>query len=206
MQYTMIYLTFLIFSVFMTTSRSSTIQTMVGQSVLLSCPMSETFHNRNCSLYQCEWTGPGDIHVSSKIQSASGSLRVKYNMTSCDCVLIIDNTNLDHAGVWSCAMENVTVVNRELSLQTLEQGENILNNNGSRKRQKIFYILFICLAVLAKVLLLSVIAFSIIMSCCPSRSRSQSSSPQENNQRSPRRMWQEEKHSNRIFNTRICKI
>ena len=150
---------------------------------------------------------PGDIQVSSKTHPGSGSsLSVKYNLTTCDCVLIIEDANLDHAGVWSCAMANVTVANRELSLQTFEHEENINNNEGTRRRQKIFYILFICLAVLAKILLLSVIIFSIFMSCCPSRSRSQSSSSQETNQSSPRRLWQEEKHSNRIFNTRICKI
>ena len=201
----MIVLTFLIISMSLTVTRSSTIQTMVGQSVILSCPMSEAFHNRNCSLYLCAWTGPGDIYVSSNTKTRS--LNVKYNFTTCDCVLIIEDANLDHAGVWSCSMENITVVNRELSLQTLEHEENIINNSkGTGRRQKIFYILFICLAVLAKILLLSVIIFSIIMSCRPSRSRSQSSPHQETEQVPPKRLWQEEKHSNRIFNTRICKI
>ena len=40
-------------------------------------------------------------------------------------------------------------------------------------QKRVFYILFICLAVLAKVLLVTVIIFSIVISCRPqTRSRS----------------------------------
>ena len=66
-------------------------------------------------------------------------------------------------------------------------------------QKRTFYILFICLAVLAKVLLVTVIVFTIVMSCCPP------SCPGPGESQGGR-VWSEEKHADRVFNARICAI
>ena len=65
-------------------------------------------------------------------------------------------------------------------------------------QKRTFYILFICLAVLAKVLLVTVIIFSIVISCRPqTRSRSLGEAGG---------VWSGEMQTDRVFNARICAI
>ena len=65
-------------------------------------------------------------------------------------------------------------------------------------QKRTFYILFICLAVLAKVLLVTVIIFSIVISCRP---QTRSCSLGEAGAG-----WRGEMQTDRVFNARICAI
>ena len=65
-------------------------------------------------------------------------------------------------------------------------------------KKKAFYILFISLAVLAKVLLVTVIIFSIVISCRP-QTRSRSLGEVGG-------VWSGEMQTDRVFNARICAI
>ena len=69
--------------------------------------------------------------------------------------------------------------------------------------KRTFYILFICLAVLAKILLVTVIVFTIVMSCCPPSCSGPGESPRGGG---GGRVWHEDKRADRVFNARICAI
>ena len=55
----------------------------------------------------CEWIGPEAVRVSNAVQHVSNDLHVHFNMTTCECLLVIKTTRLVHAGMWSCAFENI---------------------------------------------------------------------------------------------------
>ena len=63
-------------------------------------------HIRFCFSRVCEWTGPEGVRVSNAVQHVSNDLHVHLNVSTCECLLVIGTTRLDHAGMWSCALEN----------------------------------------------------------------------------------------------------
>ena len=95
--------TLLLISLLLPLVSASTIQTSVGQSVRLSCPMADTASS--CETRECTWTGPGGLHVSAP---GHESLHVDYDRDTCECVLSIRVTSLSHAGVWRWASKHMS--------------------------------------------------------------------------------------------------
>ena len=78
----------------------------------------------------CSWDGPGNVHVSNT-DNVYTDLHVLFNTSTCQCHLVIVETVLHHAGVWSCRQENVTIGDSHLDLDTTVQPP-VDNNEDSQ--------------------------------------------------------------------------
>ena len=107
----------LLLSLFLPLVAASTIQTSVGQSVRLSCPMADTASS--CETRECTWSGPGGLHVSGPGHGGQ-SLHVEYDRDTCECVLSIRVTSLSHAGVWRWVNKHIS--EKRLTLQWSQNG------------------------------------------------------------------------------------
>ena len=61
--------------------------------------------------------------MSSEDGNIINGLHVQYNVSTCECYLIITETILEHAGVWSCKQRNVTIIDSHLDLGVPEVQE-----------------------------------------------------------------------------------
>ena len=65
--------------------------------------------------------------------SVSRGLHVEYDVSTCQCYLVITETILEHAGVWSCKQENVTIIDSHLDLGVPE-------SQGGQQNTKVLFI------------------------------------------------------------------
>ena len=87
----------------------------LGDSVVLHCPSSST--SSTCSS-TCSWTGPANVSCSTNHRGECDSgLEIKYNMSTCVCLLVIEAASDAHKGDWVClldqeeegAVENISI-------------------------------------------------------------------------------------------------
>ena len=103
--------------------RSVNIDSSVGQYLSLSCPSPAPPASCGSS---CSWSGPHNLTVSS--QHSQQGLHVTFNQSQCECLLFIQNTSLDHSGLWSCQLSRDT---RDTSNQHRDSNTTALNHSGS---------------------------------------------------------------------------
>ena len=74
------------------------IDSSVGQELSLSCPSPPS-----CGP-TCTWRGPHHISVTSEERTWDKQFHVSFNQSQCKCFLFIQNTSLDHSGLWTCQL------------------------------------------------------------------------------------------------------
>ena len=99
--------------------RTVNIDSSVGQYLSLSCPSPEL--PASCGS-TCTWSGPHNLSVSSH-HSLKG-LQVTFNQSECECLLFIQNTSLDHSGLWTCQLSNQL---RDRNTAALNHSESLLD-------------------------------------------------------------------------------
>jgi hypothetical protein len=162
----------------------------LGDSVVLDCPSSPSSSTCPSS---CSWTGPANVSCSTNYTAGCDSgLDIRYNISTCVCLLVIKAASNRHRGDWLCTLDQEVEVpveniegddlynegfnlNTHNETQTANQSqenlEEVVNVQLIRtvveeKRTSLFYILFFSLALLAKLLLLGVIIFALFIAFC----------------------------------------
>ena len=220
---------------------NTSVVSSLGDSVLLLCPTGPSSPgcgsscswtgpaNLSCSTLPTEVCGAG--------------LHIVFNTSTCACMLEIQTARDQHRGDWVCQMqqdlEEVAVTTDENDIDydnstgIRDKSTNhtsLVNNKTSEmeldgvkvklirtvleeRRKSLFYIVFFTLAILAKLLLLGVIIFALVIAFCkggrmprpvlyplPSvRRRGRSEGGQEEHQLG-------ENQGDKVFNGRICQI
>ena len=130
------------------TVRSINIDSSVGQHLSLSCPSPSS--PPSCGP-RCTWRGPHNISVSSD-QSLANQFHVSFNQSHCKCFLFIQNTSLDHSGLWTCQLKEENNKQKRKNSQTSTTALDLKNrpsldglyininkNKEIRERKLMFY-------------------------------------------------------------------
>ena len=133
------------------TASPVSIDSSVGHHLSLSCPSSFS----SCGP-ACTWQGPHNVSVSSEQSETSYSgLRVSFDQSQCKCLLLIQNTSLEHSGLWTCHLtagnnkqkERHPPTTKATDLKKLplnnseafRDGSDINENKEHREWEKVFF-------------------------------------------------------------------
>ena len=75
----------------------------LGDSVVLHCLSSPTSSTCPSS---CSWTGPANVSCSTnQKEECDSGLEIRYNMSTCVCLLSIEAARDGHRGDWLCLLD-----------------------------------------------------------------------------------------------------
>ena len=107
------------------------VDSSIGDHLTLSCPSRPQACGTTCS-----WRGPNNLNVSSQHNHLQG-VTVTFNQSQCHCLLLIQNTTLDHSGLWTCQLREDTIdrknISRNNSEEFIEEGPYINDNQEEWK-------------------------------------------------------------------------